>query len=307
MTEHKDQRQSRPKIGVVLGAGGLKSAAGIELIKFMREENIPVDLVVSSGMGSAVAGMWGMGYSIAKMKESFKRDWTKEIFKKLNYRSILSMFKLPFGKFEYSQGIMKGDAIDAALSKHCGQIQLEDLQHETVLMATDLFTGTPVRLEKGLLSEAVKASTSSFPMLPACNIDDQWLIHGAYSSPLPILEALKKQMDIVIVCSVEEKFKYNSRSFLHYLFRTQDYIQHATQKNQMALTMAMYDNEVVFVNSIFDDSKNINSANMLPNIYETGRKAVEHARNEIFEAISNFNKVQSEKDAIKKQLSEFLN
>lgn len=290
-----------PKIAVVLGAGGLKSAAGIALIQFLQEEKIPIDLVVSSGTGSALAVLWGMGYSVAQIKEAFERDWTKPIFKKLDYRSILSMLKLPFGKFSHSRGILKSEGIDGVLAKHCGQMRLEDLQHETVVMATDLFSGAPARIEKGLLRQAVKASTSSFPMLPACEIDNQWLIHGAYSSPLPILEALKRQMDLVIVCSVEEKSQYKSKSFLHYLFRTQRYIQHATQKNQIALAMAMYEHEVVFVNSIFDDSEDLNSANRLPNIYEIGSRAVEKARAEIFEALEQYYKVQSDRNTEKKQ------
>lgn len=285
--------REEPKIAVVLGAGGLKAAAGMELIRFLEDENIKVDLVVCSGTSSTIAGLWGMGYSVAQMKESFEKDWTKPIFRKLDYRSILSMFKLPFGRFGHSRGILKADGIDEILDKYCGQTKLEDLKRQTVVMATDLFTGAPVKLENGKLRDVVKASTSSFPMLPACQVQDQWLIHGAYSSPLPILEALKKQMDVVIVCAVEEKSQYKSKSFLHYLFRTQRYIQHATQKNQMALAMATYENEVVFVNSVFDDSQDINSANRLPKIYETGKKAVAQARDEIYEAIENFYKLRS--------------
>ena len=51
-----------PKIGLALGSGGARGFAHLGVIKVLREEGIPIDLIAGSSMGSLVACFYGAGH-----------------------------------------------------------------------------------------------------------------------------------------------------------------------------------------------------------------------------------------------------
>jgi len=51
-------KTNKKKIGLVLGSGGIKCFAAISILKFLKKNNIPIDLVVGCSGGSIVATMW---------------------------------------------------------------------------------------------------------------------------------------------------------------------------------------------------------------------------------------------------------
>lgn len=54
----------RPTIGLTLGGGGLQCAAYIGVLRYIEEIGIPIDYIVSTGMGSVVGSLYAMGYSL---------------------------------------------------------------------------------------------------------------------------------------------------------------------------------------------------------------------------------------------------
>ncbi|NQV19763.1 MAG: patatin-like phospholipase family protein [Armatimonadetes bacterium] len=69
----ESQKINRKKIGLVLGSGGIKCFAAISILKFLKQNNIPVDLVVGCSGGSIVATMWGAGYSPEQIEENVSK------------------------------------------------------------------------------------------------------------------------------------------------------------------------------------------------------------------------------------------
>lgn len=49
----------RPKIGLVLGGGGARGAAHAGVLKVLEENNIPIDMIAGTSMGSIVGGLYG--------------------------------------------------------------------------------------------------------------------------------------------------------------------------------------------------------------------------------------------------------
>ena len=57
------------KVGLVLSGGGAKGLAHIGVIKALEENNIPIDYIVGTSMGSIVGGLYAAGYSPQEIEE----------------------------------------------------------------------------------------------------------------------------------------------------------------------------------------------------------------------------------------------
>ena len=206
--------ERRPKVGVVLGGGGLKSLAAIALFEFLSDAQIDIDLLVGCSGGGIVAALRGAGYESAQMREFITQLLNKKLFRHVDYRSVAGIAKLPFGRFDKSSGILKAEPFQRIYRRVFGDLRLEELQPETILQATDYQTGEGVVLSTGLVADAVYASGAVFPILPPICIEGRWFVDGAYCSNVPVMEAVKRNMDVIIAVVLEEKFAPDPHGFL---------------------------------------------------------------------------------------------
>ena len=68
------------KLGLAVAGGGVKGAAHIGVIKALEENEIKIDAIAGTSIGSIVASLYAMGYTPEKMLEIFKY-FAKEIMK----------------------------------------------------------------------------------------------------------------------------------------------------------------------------------------------------------------------------------
>ena len=66
---HAECRSGRHKVGLVLSGGGAKGLYHIGVIKALEENNVPIDYVAGTSMGSIIAGLYAAGYSPEQMCE----------------------------------------------------------------------------------------------------------------------------------------------------------------------------------------------------------------------------------------------
>ena len=59
------------KLGLALAGGGVKGAAHIGVIKALEENDIKIDTIAGTSIGSIVASLYAMGYQPEKMLEIF--------------------------------------------------------------------------------------------------------------------------------------------------------------------------------------------------------------------------------------------
>jgi len=282
-------KKRKPKVGVVVGSGGMKSLSSIALFEFLDEAQIDVDLLIGCSGGSGFIASWACGNDAHTMREQAFKFWgNKKLLTRTDYRSLLSIAGLPFGRFDKSCGLLKPDLALKAYEEMYGDRRIEDLPIRTMLQTTDVLSGEPVMLTRGLLREAVYASGALFPLLPPLCIDGRWLMDGIYSSPLPVLEAVNNEMDVVIAMTYEERTTAESKGFVSYFMRCHGYSHHWLQRNQTALSVEMHHHEIVFINVVFDKYISLRSTRRIPEILERGKDAVEHKKDEILAAIENF-------------------
>ena len=101
-------QEPRQSVGLVLSGGGAKGIAHIGVIQALEDNDIPIDYITGTSMGSIVGGLYSMGYTPAEMLDlilsrGFSYWSTGKIDPNLTYyfnreAESPSMFSFPLGK-----------------------------------------------------------------------------------------------------------------------------------------------------------------------------------------------------------------
>ncbi len=175
----------RKKVGLALGSGGWKGIAHVGVIKTLIENNIPIDFIAGSSVGSLVGGMY------AALGDIYKVERIIDNFDKYDLFHI-------FADFSLKNGIIKGNKIVRFIDKSVGDVNIEDLKTPFCAVASDLLKGKAVYITKGDLSKAIRASSSIPLLFQIPTYDNKYLIDGGAVEMVPT-EAVKKMgADIVI-------------------------------------------------------------------------------------------------------------
>lgn len=132
----------RPRIGLVLGAGGIRGCAHAGVIAVLREAETPIDLVV----GASVGAMFGLAMAAGLQTE---------------YLTRVAREATPLDLFRFYAGRLRLDRrnpISRMLLDAGGDKQFGDLTLPFAVVATDMATGEPVVIDRGPVLPAVQAS-----------------------------------------------------------------------------------------------------------------------------------------------------
>lgn len=280
--------KKRPKVGVVVGSGGIKAVSSIPLFEFLHQLQIDVDLLVGCSGGGIFSSFWALKNDSSQMRDLAGELWRRELFMKVDYKTLFSIAGLPFCRFDKSHGLVKSDDAQQTLKNVFGDCRIEDLNTRLMLQSTDLLSGEPVKIISGLLWDAVYASSALFPILPPIYREGRWLIDGAYSSPLPILEAVNENMDIIIAMSNEVRMTEEPDNFVAYFMRCIAYQSTWLTRNQLALSIDLHHHEIIFINVVFDKHLSLKSVDLIPEIIQAGQDALDEKKDEILTAIKCF-------------------
>jgi NTE family protein len=91
-----------------------------------------------------------------------------------------------------------------------------------------------VVLERGLVCDALYASSALFPILPPIQIDGRWVRDGYYTSPLPVSEAVKHDMDVIIALTFFDPIDTGADNYVDCLSNHYSIQGDATTAYQMA-------------------------------------------------------------------------
>ena len=79
----------RPVIGLALSGGGALGLAEIGVIKWMEENQIPVDRIAGTSMGSIIGSMYASGMSPTEIQEfAEKIDWDAAFLPEPGYTEL---------------------------------------------------------------------------------------------------------------------------------------------------------------------------------------------------------------------------
>ena len=212
--------ESRPKIALVLSGGGAKGGAHIGVLKVLEENNIPIDYVIGTSIGSYVGGLYALGYDHEEISEimlntNFDRGYSDFIPRQaLAYedKALRDHYNLTLRlgysdeKFKMPSGLLLGQSALQVLKTSIGPIgelaSFDDLPTPYRAVATDIATSKAAVLSSGSLSQAIKASSTVPGALEPIEINGQLLVDGGIVNNMPVDVAKDLGADIVIAVDI---------------------------------------------------------------------------------------------------------
>ena len=155
--------EKRSTVALVLSGGGAKGAAHVGVIKYLEENEIPIDVVIGTSMGGLMGGLYSMGYSAAELDSLLRTlDWGKILsddvpseyisYKTKRYREVYSL-RLPFHYLRRDlERRLEDDSPDKVLERSLGlsKDQVEGLLGSSKNSGFGLGTSLPAGFVAGL-------------------------------------------------------------------------------------------------------------------------------------------------------------
>jgi len=242
------------KVGIVLSGGAAKGIAHVGVLKALEENEIPIDYIVGTSMGGIIGGCYAAGMSPGQIEEIvlskdflnwvsgqteegqtynyFRKDDTPS-FIRLNL-SLDSTFSVLF-----NTSLANDLSLNFALAEKLAQPSaiahnnFDSLFVPLRVMASDIFTQTEVVLDRGVLSDAVRATQTVPFFFNPIRIDGKYLFDGGVYNNFPIDVAQRIfKPDVIIGSNVSSKIydeypygqddKLISRSLLYMILDKSD-------------------------------------------------------------------------------------
>ncbi|MFZ1519253.1 MAG: patatin-like phospholipase family protein [Ignavibacteriaceae bacterium] len=208
----------KPQIALALSGGGARGLSQIGVLKALEEAGIKTDIVIGTSMGSIVGGMYAAGYRVEILDSIVREtDWgdlltlnnqsnRRDLFIDQKVTEDRAIFSL---RLEGLNPILPTSFNDGQkLSNHLNILAFNAPLHSDAsfdflakkfrAVCTDLITGNMVVIDKGSLSNAVRASSSVTFFLAPIKMDSLLLVDGGLVANIPVEVAKKNGGDFVI-------------------------------------------------------------------------------------------------------------
>jgi NTE family protein len=209
-----------PRIGLALSGGGARGIAHIGVLKVLEELRVPVHCVTGTSMGAIVGGAYASGSPAAKLEETvLKTNWGQlfvdrppraEVSSRRKAEDYKTLFAPEYGISSKGlllpKGILSGVSIEAYFrSLTESTVEISDFSRLPIpflAMATDIETGESVILDRGSVSQSMRASMSVPGAMAPVEINGRLLVDGGIANNLPIDQARKLCADVVIAVNI---------------------------------------------------------------------------------------------------------
>ena len=194
-------------VGIALGGGAAFGIAHVGIFKVFEENDIPIDLVSGSSMGSIVAIGYAAGLRAAEMLEIARSI--------ANVTTTLSALDFTLAK----PGLLAGQRMIDIFAPLVNVETFEELTLPCQVVATDIRGGKSIHIKSGRLDTAFRAS-SSVPMLwSPVERDGRVLVDGAVLDPVPAQLVCDMGADICIAVNAVPRIKEGVETILSRVYR----------------------------------------------------------------------------------------
>lgn len=276
-----------PSVGVSVMGVGIRSLASLPLFDFLEEEGIGIDLLMGTGDGSNICALRALRYSTEDIVDYFRQLLSKNPYTRYNYQALLSLVHEKWGSFLRDKGVLKIAPFMEHAKATFGGHRLEDLQPTTIIQTTEFFTGFGHTLTTGPLAESVYAGSALFPFVPPITLQDKLLIDGSFSSPVPVMEAVKRDIDVIIAILILEDRQIHPKSFTEAFLNAMNLTCLSIAKSQFALAIDMHHFEIIPIYIKCQKYVSAGNPDDIPQILDWGRDAISHKKEEIKAAVSH--------------------
>ena len=161
---------SRPRLALVLAAGGPRGFAHVGVMRALGELGVRPDLIVGASVGALMGSALAAGMSIAQIEAfAFEFDF---------YR---------LARWSPTEGVMlNGPGVSKLVQQTLGVSRIEQLRTPFAAVATDAQLNVPAVFNHGALGPAVQASCAVPRWFAPVRIRGREFVDGDATSPLPV-------------------------------------------------------------------------------------------------------------------------
>ena len=176
------------RVALALGSGGARGYAHIGVINELRSRGYEVVGVAGSSMGALVGGLFAAG-SLEEFTE-----WSTT----LTQRAVLRLLDPSIT----AAGVFRAGRFLDAVREILGEVTIEQLPIPYTAVTTDLLAGKSVWLQRGLLTEAIRASIAIPGVIAPHVLNGRLLADGGILDPLPMAPIASANADLTVAVSV---------------------------------------------------------------------------------------------------------
>jgi NTE family protein len=176
------------RVALALGSGGARGYAHIGVINELRSRGYEVVGVAGSSMGALVGGLFAAG-SLEEFTE-----WSTT----LTQRAVLRLLDPSIT----AAGVFRAGRFLDAVREILGEVTIEELPIPYTAVTTDLLAGKSVWLQRGLLTEAIRASIAIPGVIAPHVLNGRLLADGGILDPLPMAPIASANADLTVAVSV---------------------------------------------------------------------------------------------------------
>jgi NTE family protein len=195
----RDRRQ--PRIALVLGSGGVRSAAAIGISEVLDSAGLRPSLVVGCSSGALFGALVAMRVAPEEALRMAVNLWSQELTAQRRWRAYLELLVPQLAGFNADFGLRDSRLIGQRIRQAVGERRIEQLPTELRVVATDAASGNRVVLDSGPLAQALRASLAVPFLFRPVEFEGRRLIDGVVSDPLPTSAA--QGADVVITLGFE--------------------------------------------------------------------------------------------------------
>lgn len=268
----------RPRVGVVIGSGGVKCAAGLGMWKVLAREGVPVDLVVGCSGGSLYTASMAIGVDVRDAEQLTLRLW-RDLFNRLHLRSVMRAVFPGLLGFSERVGLLDDRRVGASLAECLGEATFADCRYPLYVAATDYETGDKVTLggdaaPDARVADAVRASISLPLLLRPVRLDGRLLVDGGMSNPLPIDVAVREGCDVILAMGFESQ-PPTVASFATAIGRVSNIVTNHLLRATFAFYSLAHHAEVLPILPQLDRRVGLRDADAVPALIAAGERAME--------------------------------
>lgn len=232
-----------------------------------------------------MAAMRGAGVEPRRMREHVAQMHKEKLFSQIDYRTLLGFAYPKLATPGIGSALKRPQRLHAFYRRIFGDRRLEELRPRTLLQTADCLSGEGVVLNAGPLTDAVSAASAMAPEFPPFPFEGRWLVDGSYLAPVPIMEAVKQQADVIITLFHEEEPRPHPADLIEANYNILAAYFSRLAKDQTMLAIEMHHHEIILAPIKFDRYIGPWETAALPKVLETGERAVARRKDEILRIV----------------------
>lgn len=179
-------------VGLVLGGGGARGIAHIGVLRALEENQIPIDMVGGTSIGSFVGGLYAREYDNVPLYGRAKRFASR----------LSNLWRMMLDVTYPATAYTTGHEFNRGIWKAFGESRIEDFWLPYFCNTTNLTRSRMEIHKKGYAWRYIRASMSLAGLVPPIEDKGEMLLDGGYMDNVPVREMIEAGARYIIAVDV---------------------------------------------------------------------------------------------------------